>query len=251
MTTHDPVLDPVHIVPAAQAARRPSVVLASQSPRRRDLLDLVGIAHTVRPADVDEAVRGGETPATYVERLAREKAHAVARQIAAEAAAHATAATRATRAPARPHCTLVVAADTTVVVEGEILGKPADADEARAMLRRLSGRTHEVFTGMAVVRAADEASVAGDGAREAAGVERVAVTVRTLDDAAIDAYVATGEPMDKAGAYGIQGMGATIVARIHGDYFAVMGLSLQRLVTLFGALGVTYGFEDGLVADEG
>ena len=192
------------------------VVLASQSPRRRDLLTLVGIAHEVRPADVDESVRPGEAPDAYVRRLAGEKARAVAGVLGDPAAA-------------------VVAADTTVVVDGEILGKPADAAEARAMVRRLAGRTHEVFTGMAVVR----------GARAADAVERVGVTFRPLADDEVAAYVATGEPMDKAGAYGIQGYGATIVERVDGDYFAVMGLSLRRVVALLGEVGVAYAFAAG------
>jgi septum formation protein len=189
------------------------VILASQSPRRRDLLDLVGIRHVVRPADVDEAVRPAEAPDVYTERLAREKARAIA--------------------VLEPDA-VVIAADTTVVIDDEILGKPAHAAEARAMLRRLAGRTHEVFTGIAVRRGAE--------AREAAGVERVLVTFRPLDDAEVAAYVATGEPMDKAGAYGIQGYGATIVERIEGDYFAVMGLSLLRTVTLLREVGISYAF---------
>lgn len=208
-------------VSALVSAPAVEVVLASQSPRRRDLLALVGIAHTVRPADVDETVRAGEAPDAYVERLAREKARAVADTFGAGGPADA----------------VVVAADTTVVVDGEILGKPADAAEARAMVARLAGRTHEVFTGMAVRRTGG-----GGAAREAAAVERVRVTFRPLGAADVAAYVATGEPMDKAGAYGIQGYGATIVERIEGDYFAVMGLSLVRLVGLLGEVGVKYEF---------
>jgi septum formation protein len=192
------------------------VVLASQSPRRRDLLTLVGIAHEVRPADVDESVRAGEAPDAYVRRLAIDKARTVAGALGDPAAA-------------------VLAADTTVVVDGEILGKPGDAAEARAMVRRLAGRTHEVFTGMAAVR----------GTRAADAVERVRVTFRDLADDEIAAYVATGEPMDKAGAYGIQGYGATIVERIEGDYFAVMGLSLVRAAALLAAVGVGYAFAGG------
>jgi septum formation protein len=192
------------------------VVLASQSPRRRDLLALVGIAHEVRPADVDERVRPGEAPDAYVRRLAAEKARAVADALG------------------DPHAA-VVAADTTVVIDGEILGKPEDVVEARAMVRRLAGRSHEVYTGIAVVR----------GTRTADGVERVGVTFRALDDAEIAAYVATGEPTDKAGAYGIQGYGATIVERVDGDYFAVMGLSLVRTVALLAEVGVAYAFTAG------
>jgi len=199
-------------------AERPPVrvVLASQSPRRRDLLDLIGVRHSVRPADIDETVRPGEAPDAYTERLAREKARAVAE---------------------REPDAVVIAADTTVVIDGDILGKPSDEAEARDMVRRLAGRTHEVYTGIAVRRG-------GHGARgtEAAAVERVAVTFRALSDDDVFAYVATREPMDKAGAYGIQGYGATIVERIDGDYFAVMGLSLVRTVALLRAVGIDYAF---------
>lgn len=195
----------------------PRVILASQSPRRRELLALVGIAHEVRRADLDEALRPGERPDAYVERLAREKAAVVA----------------ATSPDA-----VVIAADTTVVIGDEILAKPDDAADAARMLARLSGRTHVVLTGMAVHR----------GVRVASAVERVEVTFRDLTPAEIAAYVATGEPMDKAGAYGIQGWGAVHVDRIHGDYFSVMGLGLRRVVALLAAVGVEYGYGAGLVA---
>lgn len=187
------------------------VVLASASPRRRDLLTLVGIPHDVRPADIDEAYRDGETPAEHAERLAREKAAAVAHQ-----------------APDA----VTIGSDTIVVVDGDVLGKPRDRAHAHTMLRRLSGRSHEVITGVA-------ASWHG---RTASAVERVGVTFRALTDEEIDAYIATGEPMDKAGAYGIQGFGATIVTRVEGDYFAVMGLAVNRLVRLLEQLGVRYSF---------
>jgi septum formation protein len=189
----------------------PPVILASASPRRRELLTLVGIVHTVAPADINEDLREGERADVYVERLAREKAAAVA-------AAHPGAA--------------VIAADTTVVLSGDILGKPASVAEAEAMLRRLSGHTHTVLTGIAVTC----------GGRTASAVERVEVTFRDLTDGEIAAYVATGEPMDKAGAYGIQGFGATIVERIHGDYFSVMGLGLRRTIALLAECGVRYSF---------
>ena len=192
------------------------VILASQSPRRRELLALVGIDHEIMPADINEDVRPGEQAVPYTERLAREKAAVIA-------AKHPDA--------------YVVAADTTVVIDGDILGKPVDAADAAAMLRRLSGRRHEVCTGIAVAH----------GARTVSAVERVGVTFRALTDAEIEAYVSTGEPMDKAGAYGIQGWGATIVEGVEGDYFSVMGLGLRRLVALFEMLGVRYGFAKGLM----
>jgi septum formation protein len=193
------------------------VVLASASPRRRELLGLVGITHDVVPADIDEAVRAGESPPAYVERLARAKAAAIA-------ALHPDA--------------LIIAADTTVVLGEHILGKPDDAADAARMIARLSGHTHEVCTGMAVEYAG----------RAASGVERVAVTFRSLTAREIAEYVATREPMDKAGAYGIQGWGATIVERIDGDYFSVMGLGLRRLVALLAEVGVEYRFAEGLHA---
>ena len=189
----------------------PRIVLGSASPRRRELLALIGIPHEVRPADIDETERPGEAPAAYVERLAREKAAAVARQ-----------------APDA----LVIGADTTVVIDGDILGKPADDADAARMLRRLSGRSHTVYTAVAVQRAGEVESE----------IEVVSVSVRPLSDDDITAYIATREPMDKAGAYGIQGFGATIVERIDGDYFAVMGLSLVRLVRLMQRVGVGYRF---------
>jgi septum formation protein len=185
------------------------IVLASASPRRRELLALLGLAFDVAPADVDESWRNGEAPEVHAERLAREKAEAVRRPGA-----------------------VTVAADTIVVVDGEILGKPADAAEARAMLGRLAGRGHVVHTAIAVAY----------GGRQASAVVSTGVWFRPLDAAAIAAYVATGEPMDKAGAYGIQGYGAVLVERIEGDYFTVMGLGLARLVDLLGEVGLRYAF---------
>jgi septum formation protein len=189
------------------------VVLASASPRRRELLSMIGVVHDVVPADIDERYLPGEAPAPHAERLAREKASAVA---ALRAAADA----------------LVIAADTIVVVDGDVLGKPSDRAQAAAMLRRLSGRSHTVHTAVAVRH----------GDREAFGVESPLVTFRELDAATIEAYIDTGEPMDKAGAYGIQGFGATLVRRVEGDYFAVMGLPLQRTIALAESLGAEYRF---------
>ena len=192
----------------------PRVVLASSSPRRRELLTLIGIPHTVSPADLDETILPGETPAPHAERLARGKAALVAERLASDGEA------------------VVIGADTIVVVDDEILGKPRDETAAAAMLRRLAGRSHTVFTAVAVAR----------GERLVSGVESVGVTFRALTDDEISRYIATREPMDKAGAYGIQGYGATIVERIVGDYFAVMGLALGRLVRLLGDVGVEYRF---------
>lgn len=190
---------------------RPRVILASQSPRRRELLALIGITHDVHPADVDESVHPDEAPVPHCERLARDKAHALAVQ-------HPDA--------------VVIGSDTIVVIDGDILGKPKDHAEAIAMLTRLSGRTHTVFTAVAVAQ----------GGVTLSGVESVSVTFRPLDATLIAAYVETGEPMDKAGAYGIQGFGATNVERIDGDYFAVMGLPLGRMVGLLRDLGFSYAF---------
>ena len=188
-----------------------TVVLASASPRRRELLTLIGIDHVVRPADVDETLRDGEAPAVYAERLARVKA-----------STHAT----------DDDAALIIGSDTIVVIDDRVLGKPRDAREAADMLRTLSGRTHTVYPAVAVRR----------GTMLVSAVEHVAVTFRPLTDAAIESYIATGEPMDKAGAYGIQGYGATIVERIDGDYFAVMGLALGTLIALLERVGVRYNF---------
>lgn len=187
------------------------VILASASPRRRELLELVGIVHEVRPADIDESLWPGETPVGHSERLARGKAHAIA---------------------AAAGDAVVIAADTIVVVDGDILGKPKDVAHATEMLRRLSGRQHTVYTAIAVAR----------GERTESAVEAVEVVFRALSDSEIAEYIATGEPMDKAGAYGIQGFGATIVERVDGDYFSVMGLGMRRLVALLERVGVTYRF---------
>lgn len=196
------------------------VILASASPRRRDLLALIGIAHEVKPADIDESVMPDEAPAPHAERLARAKAHVLAE--------------------AHPHG-VVIAADTIVVVDGDILGKPKDEAQAAQMLRRLAGREHTVYTAIAVAR----------DARTESAVEGVQVTFRALTDAEIAAYIATREPMDKAGAYGIQGYGATIVERVDGDYFSVMGLGLRRLVELLGRVGVRYAFDAGVTDASG
>lgn len=195
------------MIPVSQLA----VVLASASPRRRDLLDLIGIRHTVSPADVDESLVLGELPEAYAERLARAKAE--------------------TLVASNPQA-LIIGADTIVVIDDVVLGKPQDTGDAERMLGLLSGRSHTVMTAVAVNYRGKTVST----------VEMVDVTFRRLSDDEIRSYVQTGEPMDKAGAYGIQGYGATIVKRIDGDYFAVMGLSLVKLVALMAEVGVIYNF---------
>lgn len=176
-------------------------LLASQSPRRRALLARLGVAFTVCPSDVEEQVDPALDPEVLVRHLAGQKAGAVA---------------------ARHPEALTLGADTLVVLDGAVLGKPEGPAEARAMLRRLSGRTHTVFTGLALVHPAS--------GRAATAHEATGVTFAPLSDAEIDAYVATGSPLDKAGAYGIQDdLGALFVAGVAGDYYNVVGLPLHRL----------------------
>jgi septum formation protein len=194
----------------APAAPTP-IVLASGSPRRRELLAGLGVAFEVEVPDVDEARRPDEDAAAMVLRLARAKAAAVAQRRAA-----------ALRTP------LVIAADTTVVVDGLVLEKPRDAAEAEAFVRRLAGRTHEVHTGHAL-RLAD---------REVAEVRTTRVRFRPLDDDEVRAYAATGEGLDKAGGYAIQGRGAALIEGIEGCYGTVVGLSLPWLVVAARRLGV-------------
>ena len=169
------------------------LVLASRSPRRAKLLREAGYEFDVVPADVDESRLDGETPRQYVARVAGSKASAVA---------------------ARAGDRIVVAADTVVLIDGLVLGKPADRRDAASMLARLSGRTHEVLTGMVVAR----------GGRLRNVVEVTRVTFATLDPARIAWYAATGEPDDKAGAYAVQGIGSRFVERIEGSYTNVVGL---------------------------
>jgi septum formation protein len=187
----------------------PRLILASSSPRRRELLTLIGLTHEVRPADIDERLHASEPPRAYAERLARGKSAAVV-EVGA----------------------LTIGCDTIVVVDGDVLGKPRDAADARRMLKMLSGRSHLVMTAVAVAQ----------GKQLVSDVVSVGVTFRALRDDEIDDYIATGEPMDKAGAYGIQGYGATIVDAVDGDYFAVMGLPLNRLIRLIESLGYRYRF---------
>jgi septum formation protein len=192
----------------------PRIILASQSPRRAQLLRMLGLNLETVPADIDETYLAGEEPGGHAERLAREKAGAIA---------------------ARYPDAIVIGSDTVVAVDGEVLGKPADSGDAVRMLMLLQGRAHEVITGVAVCH---------HGTHSAA--ERVRVWFRPFDEATAAAYAATDEPLDKAGGYGIQGYGATLVERIEGDYFAVMGLPIVRTLALLERAGFRYDFR-GLV----
>jgi septum formation protein len=188
------------------------LVLASASPRRRQLLEQLGLAFEVKPTGADESVRSGEGPRAYVERIAREKA-----------AAGATASPDA----------LILAADTAVVLGERILGKPANREEAKEMLETLSGREHRVITGVAL---------AGP-VRDGCAVE-TRVTFRRLSAAEIAWYVATGEPLDKAGAYAVQGAGGAWVERIDGSVSNVVGLPLAETLGLLAGVGFTLPWEN-------
>lgn len=186
-----------------------NLVLASASPRRQELLADLGLSFAVRPADIDESVQPGEAGADYVRRLAREKAVAVAQ-------------------PGE----LVIAADTTVDLNGELLGKPVDEDDARALMRKLSNSVHHVHTGVCALL------VEADGSsREEFTVVTTAVTFAPVPDAWIDWYIATGEPFDKAGGYGMQGSAAIFVHRIDGSPTNVIGLPLDATASLVAKIG--------------
>ena len=184
------------------------IVLASQSPRRRQLLGQMGLEFTTQSPEIDESAFHGRDARGLVETLSREKARWVARQQTPD--------------------TLVIGADTVVVLDGAILGKPRDGAEAEAMLAALSGRDHQVFTGVTLCQ----------GDRILTQAEETQVTFRPLTGQEIRQYVSTGEPMDKAGAYGIQGLGGLLVEGIRGDYFNVVGLPLCRLGQMLSQFGV-------------
>jgi septum formation protein len=187
--------------------------LASASPRRLELLREIGVDPRCVPADLDEAVAPGESPRRRVLRLAEAKGRAVAERLRGEPAG------------------LILAADTAVVIDGEDLGKPADAAAAETMLQRLRGRDHDVLTGVFLLRT--------DDGRHHAGVDATLVRFREYDRRTIRAYVASGEPLDKAGAYGIQGRGAALlVQRIEGSWSNVVGLPLERLPEWMGKIGL-------------
>lgn len=186
------------------------LLLASNSPRRRQLLTLTGWAFSVAASDIDESVHPGEEPPAYVRRLAQEKARAASQKAHGER--------------------FVIGSDTTVVLDGDILGKPADADEALSMLRRLRGRTHQVFTGIAVIRLED-----GHTHTDVCVTD---VPMRAYSENEMSAYVASGDPMDKAGAYAIQHAWFKPVASMAGCYASVMGLPLCHLARLMRQFGV-------------
>lgn len=185
----------------------PLIYLASASPRRSALLTQIGVAHHVRPVDIDETHQAGESPADYVVRLARTKAETLWNRL-----------DTAERLP-------VLGSDTTVALGPQILGKPADRDDGVAMLKRLSGRTHHVYTGVAL--------------RDTSGLEsRLSVsevTFRALADAEVENYWSTGEPVDKAGGYAVQGRAAVFIERISGSYSGIMGLPLFETAALLNA----------------
>lgn len=186
------------------------LILASGSPRRSEILDLLGLEHEVHPSAIDETVRPGERPEEAAHRLAVEKVVVVG----------------------AGDGDLVLGADTLVVLGDVVLGKPTDRVDAVGMLEKLQGREHEVYTAVALRR----------GNRIEAGVAVTRVWFRSLDTAECDEYVGTGEPLDKAGAYGIQGLGAALVQRIDGEYFNVMGLPVQLLLTLLEKHGLRYAY---------
>ena len=216
------------------------LVLGSQSPRRRELLERMGLAFTVLTAEIDETKYETEDPEESVCRICREKAYAVAKRLSAGNCQLSTV-----------NCQLVLTADTIVVLDGKIMGKPHDEAEARAMLRALSGREHAVFTAFTLLPVAfplgGRCLSAHTGADEGRSdpedaaythCEKTAVKFRELTEAEIAAYAATGEPMDKAGAYGIQGLGSMLVEGIRGDYFTVMGLPVCRLAVALKRYGI-------------
>ncbi len=182
-----------------------NIILASQSPRRTEILNILGIAHKIEVADIDETPHLGETPVELVKRLAQTKALAVAKSRVNE---------------------YVIGSDTIVVQDGRVLGKPNNENDAIAMLRSLSGHKHQVITGVSVVDA--------DTGRFTTKIGITDVQMKVLSDQTINAYVNSGEPMDKAGAYGIQGLGSSLVHSITGEFYTVMGLSVNALLDAFG-----------------
>lgn len=197
------------------ASDRPILVLASASPRRQQLISLIGLPVQIQPSQVSEDTPVEWTPIEIVEGLSLRKAAAV-----------------------REHLThpidessIIVGSDTIVVLNGKVMGKPKDEQEAREMLEQLSGHTHEVYTGVTCLRVSDATTVTTHRATK--------VTMRTLSSDQIARYVATGEPMDKAGAYGIQEIGSLLIESIEGDYFNVVGLPVSLLAVMLEQFGIT------------
>jgi septum formation protein len=188
-----------------------NLFLASRSPRRRELLDQIAARYQILDVDIDEGVLANESPGDYVLRMASEKALQALLS-----------------APPRAR---VLAADTAVVIDGEILGKPDDAEQAAEMLRALSGHTHQVFTGIALACAGINSMPSSCETR----FSESQVRFRRLDDGEIQTYIATGEPMDKAGAYAIQGRAAIFIEHLQGSYSGVMGLPLFEVAQLLNA----------------
>lgn len=186
-----------------------NIILASQSPRRKELLTQMGLSFTVRVADIDEQMERNLSPDKLVETISAEKAAAVAEEL-------------------RDPDALIIAADTVVTLDGAVLGKPRDEADAARMLTLLSGREHQVFTGFTLRR----------GNQVLSRSEGTCVKFRPLSPDEIRAYIATGEPMDKAGAYGIQNLGSLFVEGIHGDYFNVMGLPVCALGQALSEFGI-------------
>lgn len=187
----------------------PTIYLASSSPRRRELLEQIGLSHTVINMEVDESLPPGLTPIEQVVALSRRKADAAAHELAEG---------------------IIIAADTVVVLDGKVLGKPADETAAHAVLERLQGVVHEVFTGITVMEL--------PGGRLLSDFERTEVQMREVSRGEIARYVATKEPFDKAGAYGVQGLAAVFVAGVRGCYSNVVGLPLFKLARMLKELGV-------------
>ncbi len=192
-----------------ETAVTPQLILASSSPRRRELLQQIGVSYRVIVADIDESIRGGESPRDYVCRMAREKALEVHRHDGVTEA--------------------VLGADTTVLVDGRVLGKPVDREDAMGMLGRLSGKTHEVWSAVALVSPGGELC-------ERLNITRV--TFSELDPEWIESYCDSDEPMDKAGAYGVQGIAAQKISRMEGSYSGVMGLPLHETAEILQHAGI-------------
>lgn len=211
----DAIGDPTCTKEATDTEEAEEIVLASASPRRRELLDRAGISYVVMPADIDEAAGEDERPEQLALRLAREKARKIAHAVGAS--------------PRR----LVLGADTIVVLDEVVYGKPRDSDDAFRLLRELAGRTHRVITGIAVVDS--------DELRSWEGIVESCVTLRSAGDEELRSYLATGESLDKAGAYAIQGEGRRLVSRLAGSETNVIGLPLEETIALLREAGARLG----------